>query len=74
LLGPIASDASRPAPVVVYETALRLYWSRDFTAALKLLEDQPDDPPSAIVAERCRELLRDPPATDWDGVYISMIK
>ncbi|MGA2230153.1 MAG: adenylate/guanylate cyclase domain-containing protein [Tepidisphaeraceae bacterium] len=74
LLGPIASDASRPAPVVAYESALRLYWSRDFTAALRLLENQPDDPPSAIVAERCRELLRDPPATDWDGVYISMIK
>jgi adenylate cyclase len=74
LLGPATSDASRPTTVAAYETGLRLYWNRDFAAAQKILKNQPADPPSAILAERCRELLRDPPAPDWDGVYISMIK
>jgi len=37
------------------------------------LRDERHDKPSAVMAERCRELANDPP-TDWNGIYHLTIK
>ena len=57
-----------------YESALSMYWIRDFTAALAILEMQPGDPPSAVLAERCRAFITQPPPPEWDGVFRAMMK
>jgi adenylate cyclase len=57
-----------------YERALERYWARDFAGALAILEAQPDDPPSVVLAERARALLADPPPAGWDGVYVARAK
>jgi adenylate cyclase len=59
---------------MAYETALAAYWAREFSDAIRILEKQLDDPPSSFLAERCRSLLADPPAAEWDGVYAPMMK
>jgi adenylate cyclase len=74
LLGPVGLDGARGDHVLAYEAALRLYWERDFAGALKIFQSHPDDPPSAILAQRCRALMLLPPSPDWEGVFISMVK
>jgi adenylate cyclase len=73
LLGPAGAGAPA-AHVQIYEQALAAYWSRDFEGALALLRESTGDPPSAVLAERCRACLRDPPAADWDGTFVSAHK
>ena len=34
------------------------------------LRFSPDDGPSAVYLQRCEDLMEDPPAADWDGVYV----
>jgi class 3 adenylate cyclase/CHASE2 domain-containing sensor protein len=54
-----------------YEAAFASYQSGDFLAAEKLfiaLIEQEQDRPSALMAERCRELANTPPR-GWCGVY-----
>ena len=74
LLGSAQDRACRTAAVIEYESALQAYWNRDFAGAIEMLMRYPTDPPSVIMAERCRKLIDDPPPGDWDGVYISMMK
>ncbi len=57
-----------------YEEALAKYFLRDFAGALAILEQQLSDPPSAVLAGRCRRMLNDPPPPDWDGIYVSSVK
>jgi len=57
-----------------YERALERYWARDFVGAVAILEAQLADPPSRVLAERARVLAADPPAADWDGVYVAHSK
>jgi adenylate cyclase len=66
--GPARDQARR------YERALDAYLERRFADALALLETNAADPPSAVLAERCRLFLGAPPPTDWDGVHVSMTK
>jgi adenylate cyclase len=68
------SDDSPRAFVKRYEQAFAAYAGRDFAGALRLLETQPDDPPSVVLGERCREFLAEPPPAGWAGVYVSMSK
>jgi adenylate cyclase len=75
----LLSDKGMPesVPVAVverYERAFAAYLARDFAGALQLLEMQTNDPPSVVLAERCREFLAEPPPPDWAGVYVSMSK
>jgi adenylate cyclase len=58
-----------PAHVAVYEEALHEYLKGSFERALALAESQSGDPPSAVLAARCRLYLATPPPADWDGVY-----
>jgi adenylate cyclase len=69
LLGPPGSET--PA-TQAYERAFAAYLARDFAGAIAALD--PTDPPSARLAERCRELLASPPPADWDGVYVAKSK
>jgi adenylate cyclase len=74
LLGPMDSlNQSATILLNLYNEGLRLYHSRDFTAAQNKFEDIlksfPLDGPSKVYRQRC-EILKDfPPAKDWDGVY-----
>ncbi|HWX24893.1 MAG TPA: adenylate/guanylate cyclase domain-containing protein, partial [Vicinamibacteria bacterium] len=60
--------------VVRYEAALDAYWRRDFAVALRSLESSPADPPSRVLAERCKAMLEDPPPSTWDGVHVATTK
>jgi adenylate cyclase len=62
------------AALADYERALRAHWSRDFAAALAILEGHPEDPPSRVLAARCRAFLKAPPPADWDGVHAATSK
>jgi adenylate cyclase len=68
LAGPRRETARR------YEEALALYLRREFRAALERFQALTDDPPSAILAERCRLYLVAPPPADWNGAYVATTK
>ena len=51
-----------------YEQAFAAYQGGDFAAALRLFEALEDDPPSRLLAGRCREFLQHPPA-NWNGIH-----
>ncbi len=72
LLGPASSPVAEP--VQRYERAFEAYARRDFSGALDLLAPSLDDPPSTVLAERCRRYLVEPPPVDWDGTYVAREK
>lgn len=74
LLGDSAAAAASAGVVAAYEQALEACWRWDFDAALALLESQSDDPPSRVLAERCRAFRTAPPPANWDGVYVATDK
>lgn len=74
LLGVADASVPRTGVVAAYEQALEACWRRDFEAALALLESQSDDPPSRVLAERCRRFCASPPPADWDGIYVATEK
>jgi adenylate cyclase len=58
-----------------YNRAVVLYQARQFEAAAELFNKalavtQGADGPSAVYVERCQELATEPPAADWDLVYV----
>ncbi|MBF0323160.1 MAG: tetratricopeptide repeat protein [Magnetococcales bacterium] len=59
--------------VAEYNKGLERYQSGNFAGALeefaKALAIMPDDGPSLTYRERCQEYLKNPPPTDWDGVF-----
>lgn len=57
--------------------ALQLYREQRFREALDsfaALDDEYQDRPSAVFMERCRELINEPPGSNWDGVYVAKTK
>jgi adenylate cyclase len=59
-----------------YEQALEAYFARRFDDALALLAegDSEGDPPSRLLAERCRNLRAAPPPPEWNGVHVAKEK
>lgn len=53
-----------------YEQAFEAYLRADFKAALDLLENETDDMPSRLLAERCRLLIKNPPPEPWAGIHV----
>ncbi|GHV91283.1 hypothetical protein AGMMS50268_17860 [Spirochaetia bacterium] len=57
----------------LFHGALSFFEERDWNAAQrafgKTLEKRPDDRPSLLYLERCRQYLLKAPDQDWDGVY-----
>lgn len=56
-----------------FAAALSLYRARQWSEAAQqfaaLLARFPDDKPSAIYLERCKQFSATPPPADWDGIY-----
>lgn len=54
------------------------YLNKDFQNALtefeNILNIKDDEPVSKMYIKRCQEFLKDPPAKDWDGVYVMKTK
>ena len=75
---PDKNDIQAISLVDMYYKALELYFNGDFAKALeafeKIIEKFGNDRPSAIMAERCRQYLRNPPAPPWNGVYVAQDK
>jgi adenylate cyclase len=74
LVSPAGLSGPREETVRRYEEALALYLRREFRAALPLFESVDGDPPSAVLAERCRVFIAAPPPDDWDGTYVATSK
>jgi adenylate cyclase len=59
-----------------YHRAMVLYQARQFDQAYTLFHRAMEatgngpDAPSAVYVERCEELSKAPPVSDWDGVYV----
>lgn len=55
-----------------WDRAYDLFLARDWTGSLMaldgLMKHFPDDAPSRYLADRCREFIDTPPASDWDGI------
>ncbi len=45
-------------------------WDDAATAFKACLESNPDDPAAAVYLDRVAHLRADPPADDWDGVWV----
>ena len=74
LLGARGECAARGQLVTTYERALAAYFDRDFAGALEALRPMSGDGPSRTLAARCERMLAQPPADDWDGVYVATRK
>ena len=61
-----------------YEEALRLYksksWAESAAAFEGVLALDPEDAPSAIYLERCRDFEENPPPDGWDWSWDIQIK
>lgn len=58
-----------------YEAAFEAYLARDFEGALAIVGPQRDeDPPSAVLAERCKDLCTNPPPPEWTGTHVARSK
>jgi adenylate cyclase len=63
-------DTRRTEAVEIYEKAFAAYLVRDFDKAIALARPYAnDDPPGAVLIERCSVFLREPPPPDWNGVH-----
>jgi adenylate cyclase len=61
-----------------YNEGLNLYKAMKFKEALsvfqKALEYEPEDGPTTLYITRCKELIKNPPSPDWDGVFTMTTK
>ena len=73
LLGRRVAGCPPPPIVAPYEQGLTAYVAGEFASALTLLAGLPDDPPSQVLAARCRAFLTNPPP-DWNGVFVASTK
>ena len=68
----------RPSWVALYESGLAAYRARDFLGAIaffrQLLAVRESDQPARVMLERCSELLKSPPRTDWEGTHTMKVK
>lgn len=69
----VGVDADTSALLKDFAAALALYRERRFGEALHafgvLVERHPEDGPSAVYLERCRQHAAAPPPAEWDGAH-----
>ncbi len=57
----------------LYNQGLKLYKEMKFKEALDIfkqgLQLEPNDGPLRLYVARCKELSKNPPSSDWDGVF-----
>jgi adenylate cyclase len=68
-----AEGKSRPQVMDAYEQAFASYQRGDFATALQLFEANGEDPPSLVMAQRCRDFQEHKPG-NWSGVYVFDMK
>ncbi len=68
----------KKAMLQYYNEGLRLYKAMKFKEALntfkKALQYEPEDGPTKLYISRCIELSKNPPPSDWDGVFTMTTK
>jgi adenylate cyclase len=74
LLGQKGEGNAMSETVKAYEAAFEAYLARNFGEAIALLAQNDNDPPSAILLNRCRAFQETPPPLDWQGVHVSTSK
>lgn len=74
LLGEIEVPGLITEEIARYERALELYVAGEFVSARTLLLQNPNDPPSRVLADRCGELERHPPDAPWAGISFAQSK
>ena len=61
-----------------FHPALEAYRNGQWETAIgmfgELLRDYPEDGPTRVFVQRCWDLLEQPPAGEWDGVYVMKTK
>ena len=74
ILGRISDSSVFDEPLERYRKGMENYRNRNWSEAEILFKNVeswwPGDPPSCLYQQRCRELLANPPAKDWDFVTI----
>jgi adenylate cyclase len=54
-----------------FEEAYNLFYAGDFSSALPIFQkNEESDPPSLKYAQKCKELIQNPPA-EWNGVWVA---
>jgi adenylate cyclase len=70
---PAELDPALARAVAAFAEGLDRYRRREFEAAIddfeRALRERPDDGPSRVYIDRCRQLIAEPPPDDWDGVW-----
>ena len=74
LLGRRGQESAQLERAQRYEVAFQSYLNGDFAAAAELFRAAGDDPPSAVMRERCEVLRQTPPPADWGGVHVARSK
>jgi len=55
--------------VQLFSLAMEAYGRREWDRAALLFGNIEGDPLSALYAERCLSLRKEPPSDEWDGVF-----
>jgi len=76
LLGPVAElSTEKKYFAEQFASMFEKYLAKDFSGALEILEKMPaEDLSVTVYLDRCREYLKNPPAENWDGVYVLKTK
>lgn len=76
LLGPVAEISTEKKYFAEqFASMFEKYLAKDFSGALEILEKMPaEDLSVTVYLDRCREYLKNPPAENWDGVYVLKTK
>lgn len=71
-------DEATKSLLEFYNKGLELYRNRKFKESIKAfekaLEFNPEDGPSAMYIQRCKDYIKNPPPENWDGVYVMTTK
>jgi adenylate cyclase len=78
----LIAEGKGPSPQLemaqFFSQGYELYHQQQFDKAIqafeKGLQNFPNDETAKIYVERCQEFLAEPPAADWDGVYVMKTK
>ena len=70
--------AEKQEVLKLFAAGRKCYKLMDFAQALSYFEQataiDKKDGPSRVYAERCRDLIENPPPDDWDGVFVMKTK
>lgn len=75
LIGKAGEVANEQIQLInTFHQGLAFYRQKNFLAAEAEFKKAPQDPPSAVFAQRCAYFMKNPPAEGWDGVYTFNVK